>query len=227
MNKIVKVGLAAVAVALVGAGCISASLATADSTSEKWEKFKSIQTVPYVPMGFPVIDGIGKEVSIQSDIFVKEVVQPMIEADKEGYTGMVAQFQEDVAAAKKDGKTENDVLQAWVERYGAENVQKLGLAFKFVRQQQRGKNVMLAIALKRLPAYVELAKRMPQAVDEIKAGVKDPFKAAKLVGAASQIGQRIDALIWSANFMKTLSDDQAAETEALQGYVDSFQSKVN
>jgi hypothetical protein len=227
MNKLMKVGLAAVSAVIVGTGCVSKSLATADSTSEKWEKFKSIKTVPYQPMGFPVIDGIGKEVCLQSDIFVKEVVQPMIEADKEGYTGMVAQFQEDVAAAKKDGKTENDVLQAWVDRYGADNVKKLGLAFKFVRQQQRGKNAMLAIAIKRLPAYVALAQRMPQAVNEVKAGAKDPFKAAKLLAAVSQVAQRVDALVWSANFMKTLSEDQAAETEALQGYVDSFQSKVN
>lgn len=227
MNKLVKVSVIGLGLASLAAGCMTASLASADSTSEKWEKFRSIQPVPYVAMGFPVIDGIGREVSIQTDLFVKEVVEPMIEADKEGYTGMVAQFKEDVAAAKADGKTENDVLQAWVDRYGAENVAKLGEAFKFVRQQQQGKNAMLAIALTRLPIYIKLAENMPRAIDEIKAASSDPFSAARLVASASQIGQRVDTLVWSVNFMKTLSDDEAAETEALQQYVDSFETKVN
>lgn len=227
MNKLMKIGIASAGIVAIAAGCVTASLATAESTSEKWEKFKSMQPVPYVAMGFPVIDGIGSEVSLMTDVYVKEVVQPMIEADKEGYTGMVAQFQEDVAAAKKDGKTENDVLQAWVDKYGADNVATLKNAFVFVRRQQAGKNAMLAIAVSRLPAYVALAQKMPQAIDEIKAGTSDPFKASKLVASASQVGERIDALIWSAKFMKTLSDDQATETEALQGFVDSFQSKVN
>lgn len=227
MNKMIKIGIASVGIAAVAAGCVTASLATADSTSEKWEKFKSMQPVPYVAMGFPIIDGIGQEVSLQTDLYIKEVVQPMIEADKEGYTGMVAQFQEDVAAAKQDGKTENEVLQSWVDKYGADNVETLKKAFVFVRSQQNGKNAMLAVAIARLPAYVALAQKMPKAIDEIKAGVSDPFKATKLVGSASQLGARIDALVWSVNFMKTLSDDRAAETAALQEYVDSFQSKVN
>lgn len=227
MNKMIKIGLASVGMVAVAAGCVTASLATADSTSAKWEKFKSIQPFPYVAMGFPIIDGIGQEVCLQSDIFVKEVVQPMIEADKEGYTGMVAQFQEDVAAAKNDGKTEGDVLQAWVDRYGADNVETLKKAFVFVRAQQNGKNAMLAIAIARLPVYVDLAQKMPKAIDEIKAGTSDPFKAAKLVASATQVGDRIDTLVWCVSFMKTLSEDKAAETEALQEYVDAFQSKVN
>lgn len=229
MNKTIKGVLLGIGLAAVTAGCVTASLATADNIGEKWEKFRSIQTVPYTPMGFAVIDGIGKELSIQTDLFVNEVVKPMIEADKEGYTGMVAQFQEDVAAAKKDGvqDPEKSVLQAWNDRYGAENVAKLSVAFKFVRQQQQGKNVMAAVAIKRLPVYVELSKRMPKAIDEIKAASKDPFATARLVGSASQIANRIDSLVWCANFMKTLSEDQAAETEALQAYVDSFESKVN
>ena len=228
MNKIMKIGIAAVVSAVAAVGCMTASsLATAKNTGDKWDNFKSYKTVPYQRMGFPTIDAIGKEFCILSDVFVKGVVIPMVEADKEGYTGIVAQFVEDVAAAKKDGKTENDVLQAWTDRYGADDVKKLGPAFEFVRAQQNGKNAMLAIVVSDLPKYVALSKRMPKAIDEIKASVKDPFKASKLVGTATQLGERIDALVLSANFVMILGSDRAAETKALQQYVNSFQSKVN
>ncbi len=227
MNKMVKVCLATLGVAVTMAGCLTASLATAENTSEKWDKFKSIQPFPYADMGFPRIDHIGKTVCLMTDVYVKEVVTPMIEADKEGYIGVVAQFEEDVAAAKADGKTENEVLQAWNDRYGTENVSKLKDAFKFVRQQQNGKNALLAIAVAKLPEFVALGKEMPGAIDEVKAGAKNPIEASKLVGSAAQVGERIDMLIWSVNLLKTLSDDKAAETKALQEYVDSFQSKVN
>lgn len=228
MNKLVKTGLCALGIAAVATGCMTASsLATADNTGAKWEKFKSIQSVPYTPMGYPTVDGIGQEVTIQTDLYINDVVKPMIEADKEGYTGMVAQFEEDVAAAKPEGKTAEDVLQAWYDRYGAENVATLKKAFDFVRTQQTAKNAMAAIAVQRLPKYVALSQRMPKAIDEIKSGTSNPFDAAKKVSAASQLGDRIDSLIWGAKFMQTLSEDQAAETAALQEYVNSFQSKVN
>lgn len=225
MNK--KACVATIGLVAALTGCITSSLATADDVGEKWEKFKSYQPVPYAPMGFPIIDGIGKEFALQSDLFVKDVVQPLIEADKEGYIGVVAQFTEDVVAAKSSGNSENDVLQAWQDRYGAENITKLNEAFKLVRRLQDGKNAMAAAAVARLPAYIKLSESMPKAIDEIKAGVKDPFKAVKLTGTASQLGERIDALIWSANFVKILSEDQAAETEALKAYVDSFTSGVH
>lgn len=228
MKNILKIGAYALGFAAVATGCMTASsLATADNTGAKWEKFKSIQSVPYTPMGYPTVDGIGQEVTLQSDLFVNDIVKPMIEADKEGYTGMVAQFDEDVEAAKKDGKTAEDVLQAWNERYGAENVKTLSKAFVFVRTQQSAKNAMAALAVKRLPEYVKLSQRMPKAIDEIKAGSKNPFETTKKVGAASQLADRIDSLIWGAKFMQTLSEDKAAETAALQEYVNTFQSKVN
>lgn len=228
MNKFVKTSLCALGIATVATGCMTAnSLATADNVGAKWEKFISLESIPYESMGYPTIDGIGQEVTIQTDLYINDVVKPMIEADKEGYTGMVAQFEEDVGAAKSDGKTADDVLAAWNERYGAENVKRLGTAFDFVRTQQKGKNAMLAIAVQRLPQYVELSKRMPKAIDEIKAGSSNPFETTKKVGAASQLGDRIDALIWSVKFMQTLSKDQAAETAALQEFVNSFTSKVN
>lgn len=227
MRNIFRVFLAIFTIGLIAAGCVSASLASAENIGAKWEKFRSLEAVPYVPMGSPKIDQIGSGFSRLVDAYIKHVVKPMIEVDKEGYTGIVAQFMEDVSAAKKSGKTENDVLQAWVERYGEENVAKLGDAFKFVRQQQEGKAKFVEVAIKMLPVTIRMAQRMPEAIDEVKAGAKDPFQAAKLVGAAAQVGQRIDALLWCLNFVKTLSEDQAAETAALQEYVDSFQSKVN
>lgn len=227
VNAMNKLGVVVVSAALAVAGCVTASLATAEDSGEMWEKFKSIHPVPYEPMGFKAIDAIGARLSLLTDQYVENVVKPTIEADKEGYTGAVAQFAEDVAAAKKDGKTADEVLQAWDDRYGKEVVQKLPEAFKTVRQLQDGKTGLAALALKMLPDFVELSKQMPGAIDEIKAATTNPMEAAKLTGSASQVGERIDMLVWSANFMRILSKEQAEETAELQKYVDSFMSKVN
>ena len=237
MNKFIKLGVASIGIAVLASGC--GTTGGGGSSSEgsnippekgftaKWEEFKSIPPYAYENLGFAQIDGIGQEVSVQTGLYIEDVVKPMIEADKEGYTGAVAQFNEDVAEAKKNGKTENDVLEDWAKNYGAESVAKLKEGFAFVRQQQDGKNAMLAVAVDRLPKYVELSKNMPKAIDEIKAGCKNPFKLAKLVGSASQVGERVNALVKGVDLMKTLSGDKAAETKALQAAVDAFQSKVN
>lgn len=233
MNKFIKLGFASVGIAVLASGCGGTGGSSNESTKiekgfqEKWEEFKSIQPYTYEPLGFAQIDGIGKEVSAQVGLYIEDVVKPMVEADKEGYTGAVAQFNEDVAEAKKKGKTENDVLEDWTKNYGADAVAKLKDGFAFVRQQQDGKNAMLAVAVARLPKYVELSKNMPKAIDEIKAGCKNPIKLAKLTGSALQVGERVNALVKSVDLMKTLSGDKAEETKALQAYVDEFQSKVN
>lgn len=227
MNNMIKLGCVVSGIALVAAGCMTTSLAKSDNVGDRWEKFKSYQSVPYAKLGYPTIDGIGQEFTIQSDLFVQDVVKPMIEADKEGYTGIVSQFMDDVADAKKDGKTENDVLQAWRDRYGDENIAKLGEAFATVRKLQAGKTAMAAVATQRLPKYLKLAQQMPQAQKEVKDGAKNPIQAAKSGGAAAQLADRVDALIWSARFVQILNADKAAETAALQEYVDSFKSKVN
>lgn len=225
MNKFIKLGVAGVGLAVLATGCCSSG---GDSSfTAKWDEFKSIPPYKYEALGFAQIDGIGNEVSTQTGLFIEDVVKPMVEADKEGYTGAVAQFNEDVAAAKKDGKTENDVLEDWTKNYGPESVAKLKDGFAFVRQQQAGKNAMLATAVDRLPKYVELSKNMPKAIDEIKAGCKNPLKLAKLTAAAAQVGERVNALIKSVDLMMTLSGDKAAQTDALKEIVDGFQSKVN
>lgn len=227
MKKLAQITMLAIGFSTIASGCMTASLATAENTSEKWDKFKSMRVVPYAGLGVPTIDGIGKEVTALTGTYVDQVVKPMIEADKEGYTGMVAQFEEDVEEARKDGKTENDVLRDWKDRYGSENIETLKRAFSFVRQQQNGKNAMAEIAVKRLPEYVKLSSRMPAVIDEVKSSTSNPIQAAKLVNAANQVGEQIENLIWSATFMKILHSDQAAETEALKAYVESFQSRVN
>ncbi len=237
MNKFVMLGIASVGIAALVTGCgTPRGGGSPDNDSDippekgftaKWEEFKSIPPYAYENLGFAQIDGIGQEVSTQTGLYIEDVVKPMIEADKEGYTGAVAQFNEDVAKAKENGKTENDVLEDWTKNYGADAVAKLKDGFAFVRQQQDGKNAMLATALDRLPKYVELSKNMPKAIDEIKAGCKNPLKLVKLTGAAAQVGERVNTLIKSVDLLKTLSGDKAAETEALQAVVDGFQSKVN
>ena len=228
MKKLTKFGMiAAIGAAIASAGCATASLATAKDSGEKWEKFKSIKSEPYKPMGFKTIDAIGARLCLLADQYVENVVKPLIEADKEGYTGAVAQFLEDVVAAKKDGKTAEDVLQAWNDRYGKEIVQKLPKAFETVQQLQQGKSNLAALALKMLPDFVALSDQMPKAIDEIKASSKNPLEASKLVGEAQQVGDRIDKLVWSVELMRILSKEQAEETAALKEYVDSFQSKVN